>query len=164
MRIGRSLTVCRSLLPGGVSGLRGWCLLLRGVCSWGGLLPGGLSAPGGACLLRGGVCSQGVSALGVGGVCSGMSALGVCSRGCLLPGGVFSRGVSAPGGCLLPGGGIPACTWGRHPPVNRMTSRYKNITLATTSLRLVIIPPNYNLKYNSASFHYYYNSGTSFKF
>ena len=47
----------------------------------------GVSAPGGSC-----VCSRGVSALGV-------SALGVCSQG-----------VSAPGGCLLPGGGIPACT------------------------------------------------------
>ena len=72
--------------------------------------------------------------------------------GCLLPGG------SAPGGCLpglggcLPGpggwclllggawsgGGIPACTEAEPPPVNRMTDRCKNITLATTSLRPVI--------------------------
>ena len=47
MRTGRSLTVCRSLLPGG-----GGCLL-REVSAW------GLSAPGG-----GGVCSGGVSAPG----------------------------------------------------------------------------------------------------
>ena len=76
MRTGRSLTVCRSLLPGG-----------------------------------------GVSAAG-----------GVCSGGCLLP------GVAS----LLPGGGIPACTEA-DPPVNRMTNRCKNITLATTSLRPVNI-------------------------
>ena len=44
MRTGRSLTICRSLLPGGVYAARG------GVCSWG--------------LLLGGVCSQGVSAPG----------------------------------------------------------------------------------------------------
>ena len=122
MRTGRSLTVCRSLLPGG------------GVCFPGGLLPGG------GCLLLGGVCSQGMSALG--GVCSGgwgcllwgVSALGgVCSGGCLLPGG------SAPGGgCLLRGEcGIPACTEADTLPLNRMTNRCKNITLATTSLRLV---------------------------
>ena len=49
MRTGRSLTVCRSLLPGG--GGRG-C-----VCSGGDLLQG-VSASGG-CLLQGGVCSQG---------------------------------------------------------------------------------------------------------
>ena len=41
-------------------------------------------------------------------------------------------GVSAPGGC-----GIPACTEADIPPVNRMTDRCKNITLATTSLRPV---------------------------
>ena len=82
---------------------------------------------------------------------------GVCFRGgCLL-------GVSAPGGCLLLGGplgvecllrevcllsggvsalrgcGIPACTEADTPlPVNRMTNRCKNTTLATTSLRPVI--------------------------
>ena len=36
------------------------------------------------------------------------------------------------GGC-----GIPACTEADTPPVNRMTDRCKNITLATTSLRPV---------------------------
>ena len=54
MRTGRSLTVCWSLLPGGV-------------CS-GGVSAQGVSAPGGVCsrgcLLPGGVCSRG------GGVCS----------------------------------------------------------------------------------------------
>ena len=67
----------------------------------------------------GGVCSGGVSAWGcaLGGVCSQW---GVC----LLP------GVSAPGGSVH--AGIP-----HTPPVNRMTNRCKNITLATTSLRPV---------------------------
>ena len=93
--------------------------MLRGVSA----LVGGMSAPG--------VC---VSALG------GVSALvgrGVCSGG----------QVSAPGGCLLLGGcllqggcGITACTEADTPPVNRMTDRCKNITLATTSLRPVKIP------------------------
>ena len=46
MRTGRSLTVCWSLLPGGVSAP-------GGVCS-GGSAPGGVSAP-----RRGGVCSGG---------------------------------------------------------------------------------------------------------
>ena len=59
-------------------------------------------------------------------------------------GGLLPGGVSAPGGwCLLPGGllrgGIPACTEA-DPPVNRMTDRCKNITLATTSLWPVIRP------------------------
>ena len=52
------------------------------------------------------------------------------------------------GGCLPgrggvesdPGeGGIPACTEADPPPVNRMTDRCKNNTLATTSLRPVKI-------------------------
>ena len=111
MRTGCSLTVCRSLLPGG----GGW----DGVCSRGVSTPGG-SAPGGWCLLLGGVstpmgvCSQGGGVCSQGGVCSrvgGMSALGgVCSRGgaCLLQG-VSAQGVGAhvcSGGCLLPGGGV----------------------------------------------------------
>ena len=83
MRTSHSLTVCWSLLPGGVSALgvsapRG-CLLLRGVYSWG-------------CLLRGGVCSWQVSTLGVsaprGCVCSG----GVCSQGVSALGDVYSQG------------------------------------------------------------------------
>ena len=57
-------------------------------------------------------------------------------RGRLLRGGFCPWGrVSAPGG--EGGGGIPACTEA-DPPVNRMTNRCKNITLATTSLRPVI--------------------------
>ena len=69
MRTARVLTVSPSMLCA-----RGWgCLLLGGVCSWGGRV----------CLLLGG----GVSALG--GVCSwGLSALG----GCLFLGGVCSEG------------------------------------------------------------------------
>ena len=67
MRTGRSLTVCRSLLPGGVSAPGGRCLLWGGVCSggvcllWGVCVCSGgcVSALGGVCLLWGGVCSQG---------------------------------------------------------------------------------------------------------
>ena len=63
-------------------------LCFTGVClSTGGVpAPRGVPAPGGGCLLWG-ACSQG----------------GVCSEG------ACSRGVSARG-CLLPGGGVPACT------------------------------------------------------
>ena len=62
------------------------------------------------------------------------------SSGLLAGGGAWSvggGGVSALEGCLVLGGGIPACTE-TDPPVNRMTDRCKNITLAT-SLRTVII-------------------------
>ena len=156
MRTGRWLTVSRSLLrgEGGVSARRvsalgaggvcsggsapGGCLFVRGVCfqgvcvcsqvgvcSQGGLFPGGVCS--GGCLLPGGVCFRGCLFLG-----------GVCSRGCL-PQGVCSQGVSASRGCLLLGGcWYPSMHWGRHPPVNRITDMSKNITLATTSLRLVI--------------------------
>ena len=103
MRTGRSLTVCRSLLPGDVcSGGRG-CLLPGGGLLQGGLLPGGCLLLGEGCLLPGGCLLggcllQGVSALGDGGVCS--------------QGGVCSWGVSAPRGWVsaLGGCGIPACT------------------------------------------------------
>ena len=54
-------------------------------------------------------------------------------RGVSGPSGVPTLGVSAPGG----GGGIPACTEADIPPVNIMTNRCKDITLATTSLRPV---------------------------
>ena len=56
----------------------------------------------------------------------------------LLPGGGY-----APGGCLV--WGVPGPGEGgwwypsMHPPVNGMTNRCKNITLATTSLQPVII-------------------------
>ena len=86
------------------------------------------------------------------------SGVSVWSRGgCVVPEGVHgprgacSRGVCAPGGLVLagagPGGGWS--WWGvvsQHalrqtltPPVNRMTDRCENITLATTSLRPVKI-------------------------
>ena len=134
----RSLTVCRSRLPGG-------CLLLGGVC-----FPGGCLLPGGGVCFLGGVCFPGGCLL-PGGFCSRGGCLllwGVCYRGCLLPGqcllgGCLLPGASAPGGCLLLGvsapGGVwyPSMHWGRHPPVNRMTNSCKNITLATTSLQPV---------------------------
>ena len=72
---------------------------------------------------------------------------GVPTRGVYLSGGVPARGgacrggsVPAQGGCVparggLLLGGVPA--GGCLPPVNRMTDRCKNITLATTSLRPV---------------------------
>ena len=50
-------------------------------------------------------------------------------------GGVPAARGGARGVCR--GGGIPACTEA-DPPVNRITDRCKNITLATTSLRPVI--------------------------
>ena len=86
---------------------------------------GGVSAPGGVC--SGGVCFGGVS--------------GSQGRGCLFQGVCSRGGVSALGGVSAPGVcGIPACTEADTPtpPVNRMTNRCKNITLATASLRLVI--------------------------
>ena len=113
-----------------------------GVCSW--------EVSAGRCLL------QGVSAL------EGCMLGGdVCSWGCLLPGGHLLPGVSAPGRYLLqgvsapgsvcsqgsaPGGLLPGSVVSQHalrqtphpPPVNRMTDRCKNITLATTSLWPVI--------------------------
>ena len=103
-----------------------------GVCSGGCLLWGwGVSALGvsasGKCLFWGGVCSREVYA-------SGESAPrgGVCFQGLSTLGGVCSGGVCSQGG------GIPACTEADTLPVNRMTNRCKNITLATTSLRPVI--------------------------
>ena len=115
MRTGRSLTVCQSLLPGGVY------LVSGGVLSPGGHLVPGVSAPGCVCL--GGVCSGGCLLQGV-----------VCSGGCLLWGVSGSRGCLLQGG-VCSGGGIPGCTEADTPPVNRMIDRCKNITLATTSLR-----------------------------
>ena len=72
---------------------------------------------------------------------------GACFLGCVLPGGwcVLRGGVCFPGGCASGGvpasrGWYPSMHWGRPPPpVNRITDTSKNITLATTSLRLVII-------------------------
>ena len=75
--------------------------------------------------------------------------------GCLLPGvGVSALGGSAPGGVSVPGGGWhPSMHWGRPPPpVNRMTNRCKNITLATTSLRPVKILTCWSHEYNLPNF------------
>ena len=136
MRTGRSLTVCCSLLPGGV-------LPAGGVSAWSeGVLPaGGVSVWSG----EGSAWSRGVSLVlggsawsGGGSPCLVWGGFSLVLGGCLPgPGGVspWSRGV-----CLVPGGS----PWSRGgsletPPVNRITDTCKNITLATTSLRPVII-------------------------
>ena len=76
MRIGRSLTVCWRLLPGGGSVWSGGVCLVRGV-----------SGPGGVCLVRGGFCLV----------------PGGCLPG---PGGpAWSGGVSGPGGVSAWSGG-----------------------------------------------------------
>ena len=102
MRTGRSLTVFRSLQPGGGGTWSGGVYLVRG----------GVPGPGGVYLVPGGCTwSQG----GVPG-----------------PGG----GVPGPGGgCTWSRGGVPGQVL--PPPVNRMTNRCKNITLAKTSFRPV---------------------------
>ena len=58
-----------------------------------------------------------------------MSAPGGVSVWSLVPGGCLLQGVGGglpgPGGvCLVPGGGIPACTEADPPPVNRMNDRH----------------------------------------
>ena len=59
---------------------------------------------------------------------------GVCVEGgCLPGGGVFLEG----GGVCLPRGGVPGQVLPPS-PVNRMTDRCKNITLANTSFRPVM--------------------------
>ena len=101
---------------GGVSGLGGvWsggCV--PGPGGWGGGVsgPGGVPGPGGA----------GVSGLG-----------GVVV--CLVWGGLVC--LVWGGGCLVQGVCLSALWDTTPPPVNRMTDRCKNITLATTSLRPV---------------------------
>ena len=127
MRTGRSLTVCCSLLLGGVCLVGGWS-----AWSWGGFLPA--QGWGGVCLVGGGSPCLGVVCLVPGG-----------EGGFSLPrrewGGVsaWSRGgLSLPGGiCLVPGGSPCPRGAARRPPVNRITDTCKNITLATTSLRPV---------------------------
>ena len=107
----------------------------------------GRSGPGG-CLVWGGVWSGGVWSGGVsgpGGVWSGGVCLvwgGVSGRGwCLVWGGVPGPGgvLGLGGWCAWSGGVCFSALWDTTtPPVNRMTNRCKNITLATTSLRPVI--------------------------
>ena len=66
----------------------------------------------------------------------------VCSSSRLLPGGcVCFRGGCVcflVGVCFL-GGVYPSMHWGRHPPVDRMTDRCKNITFPQIRLRTVKI-------------------------
>ena len=124
MRTGRSQTVCRSLLRGG-----GGAPSRGGFLHWGGSPSGGVLHLGGFSI-QGGSPSRGVLHLG------GFSIQG----GVLHPGG-FSIG----GGCLLWGGLHARGGLARRtppptpPPVNRMTDRCKNITLAKTSFRPVIM-------------------------
>ena len=116
------------------SASRGGVCSQGGVCSMGSALGGCLlwGVCSGGCLLWGGVCSWGWGCLLLGCLLLGVSAPGVvCSQG---------GGVCPMGGCLLLGGSAPGGYALRQIPlpVNRMTNRCKNITLATTSLRPVI--------------------------
>ena len=64
------------------------------------------------------------------------------------PGGVSGPGGVCSGRCLLQGGVVSQHALRQTPlPVNRMTDRCKNITLATTSLRLVINNLTYEVRY-----------------
>ena len=125
MHTGRSLTICCSLLPGGVgvsACSRGWA---------GGCLPGprGVSAYSGGSALSWGVCLSGPRGvwLGVSAWSGGWWWWSACSRGvCLVLGGVclvlgglvggvcLVPGVSAWSGgvCLVPGGGVSAWSGG----------------------------------------------------
>ena len=134
------MVVC--LVRGGVSAWSGGCPCQGGSPGWGGLPSPGGCLPAGVVSVLGGVCL-------VSGVC--------LVRGFLLPGGspclTGGMWVSAwSGGVLPPGGGVPPSWWGgssllprggspclETPPVNRITDTCKNITLATTSLRPVMI-------------------------
>ena len=98
---------------------------------------GCLPSPGGVSAWSWGVCLP-----GLGGVSAWSGGCVPGPGGSAWSGGVcLVRGVSGPGGVVSDlGGGIPACTEADPlPPVNRMTDRCKNITLATTSLRPVKI-------------------------
>ena len=150
MRTGRSLTVFRSLQPGGgvpgpgggVPGLGGCTWSWGGVpgpggCTWSRgrvyLVLGGYLVPGGVYLVPGGVPGPGGVYLVFGGVPGprgGVPGPGGCT---------WSRGGGVPGprgGVPGPGGGVYLVRYS--PPVNRMTNRCKNITLAKTSFRPVI--------------------------
>ena len=110
MRTGRSLTICCSVLPGGVCLVWGVCLVPGGVC---------LVRGGGVCLVLGGCLP------GPGGSAWSGGRGSAWSRGvCLVRG---EGGLPGPGGACL-----------ETPPVDRITDTCKNIILATTSLRPVI--------------------------
>ena len=70
----------------------------------------------------------------------------------LVPGGVLSPMVLSPRGSVSDPGGVSQT---RPPPVNRMTDRCINITLATTSLRPVIkkTPQQINLPFSAWQYH-----------
>ena len=175
MRTGRSLTIFRSLKPRGVYLVPGGVYLVLGGCTWSGgvyLVPWGVYLVRGVYLVWGGTWSRGVYLV-----------LGGCTppgpgnppppgtryppRPGTPPGpGTPPTGPGTPPQTrytwswrvyLVPGG----CTWSRGgvpgqvpPPVNRMTNRCKNITLAKTSFRPVkmnaqsIFEPNGNLNCN----------------
>ena len=139
MRTGHSLTICQSLLPRGCMlprgrGREGVCF--PGVCASGEVHAsevmhaslGGACFPGGACFLRG-ACFWGLRASQGGGYFTGEHACFPRGHVCFSVGCVFPRGA-----CMFPGG--HACFPGGMPipppPVNRMTDRCKNITLAST--------------------------------
>ena len=131
MRTGRSLTVCWSLLPGGVCLVRWGGSPCRGdgsPCRGGLPVPGGSPWSGRGVLLARGVLPAGGSAWS-GGFSPGPGGSAWSQGGfSLVRGGV----------CLVPGGVL----W--RPPVNRITDTCKNITFATTSLRPVKIKPHTN--------------------
>ena len=151
MRTARALTVSPSMLCvwGGVSAPGEGCLLWGVSAPWGGLLPRGVSAPrwGGAWSGGGGIpaCTE------VDPPCEQNHRGCLLPRGVSAPWGVCSWGVSAPGGCLLPGGvclllggtwsggWYPSMHWGR-PPRERNHTRLWKYNLAPTSLRAVKIP------------------------
>ena len=124
MRTGRSLTVCRRGSP----------------CQGGSPCPGGVSLPGGL-LARGVLPARGVL-LPRGSPWGGLLARGVSLPGGGPPcwGGLLARGSPCQGG-LPAGGGLPArgVSLPETPPVDRITDTSKNITLATTSLRPVMM-------------------------
>ena len=86
-----------------------------------------------------GVCFQGGRGVSApGGV---LHSRGVCSKGGVWSGGVCSGGVSGRGGSPCRGGlarRTPPGWENPSPPVNRMTNKCKNITLAKTSFRPVM--------------------------
>ena len=121
------------------------------VWSWGGCMSG----PREVCLVLGVCLVQGACPTSGGVWLGGMSGPGVCvwTRGHVQPRG---RGVSGWGGMSGPRGvcldrGV--CLVRYSPPVNRMIDRCKNITLAKTSFRPVMIN-------NSVvqSFEFFHNS------
>ena len=151
MRTGRSLSVFPSLmLPGGGGspcrgGLLPGGILHAGVVCSGGSAPGGclvwegVSGPGGFSMPGGSPCWGGSPCSGEWWWCLVRGGFSMpegspCPGGFSMPGGVV---VSGPGGFSMPGGVVVSGPGGfslpEPPPVNRMTDRCKNITLAKTS-------------------------------